>query len=412
MKRLHIPFVLLFMSLTVVKAQTFTFNMLDVDNNDVNYEVNVNMLSGVLSASCNATSLFEVTIYTHEIYKEKNWIAFALKDDEKLDVNDLKSNSCVIIRDNGYIIINLPDGKEYRMEAKNWLSHVQEYDRLEKGLEDNYSEKPTPSIERVKTYTAENGSYIIFTVKDVSFTMIKVKGGEFMMGVKSLSDRDAGENERPAHKVTLSDYWIGQTEVTQELWTAIMGYNPSMYNEDKNYPVEQISWNDCMNFIARLNNLTGLSFRMPTEAEWEFAARGGNKGHGYKFSGSKKIDEVAWSWHNSGDRILRGNQSRWSSEILENNHFRVHPVATKAPNELGIYDMTGNVWEWCHDWFGFYTKTPQTNPTGPPTGIKRVYRGGCWEINDKYCRVTARFRSDQKYKNYDLGLRLALDLQN
>ena len=407
MKRLHIPFLLMFMSLVTVQAQTFTFNMQGLDNKDVNYEINVNVSSRLLSAYCNGSKLFALPYYKHEIFKEKNRIAFALKEGYNPDASNLSNDYFIIIRDNGYIITKLPDGKEYKTETTNWLTHVQEYDKLEKALENSSSAVLNPPSEFVNTFSEDNDSNIIFTVNGVSFTMVYVEGGSFMMGVKSAWDEDASESESPAHKVTLHSYLIGQTEVTQELWETVMGYNPSMF-QDKNCPVEQISWNDCLTFIAELNSLTGRTFRLPTEAEWEFAARGGNKGRGYKYSGSKKINDVAWYWQNSGDRFIRGDDSSWEPEKIQKNHCRVHPVGTKSPNELGIYDMSGNVWEWCQDWFGKYTNSPQTNPTGPSIGSSRIFRGGCWEINAKYCRVTTRFRTDPRIKNYNLGLRLAL----
>ncbi len=227
-----------------------------------------------------------------------------------------------------------------------------------------------------------------YTVNGVSFTMIEVRGGTFLMGATAEQGSDAYDSEKPAHQVTLSDYYIGQTEVTQALWKAVMyGNNPSKHIGD-NLPVEQVSWNDVQEFIWRLNDLTGAKFRLPTEAEWEFAARGGTKAHGNKYSGSNNIDFVAWYYDNSGQTT--------------------HPVATKAPNELGIYDMSGNVWEWCQDWKGDYSSLSQTNPTGPMTGSDRVYRGGSAWLIAWFCRVSNRFYDTPDYRFYDLGFRLAL----
>ena len=191
-----------------------------------------------------------------------------------------------------------------------------------------------------------------YTVNGVTFKMITVEGGTFTMGDDESTLSWDGQS--PEHQVTLSDYKIGQTQVTQALWQAVMGSNPSYYTEDVTCPVECVSWYDCQEFILRLNQLTGKQFRMLTEAEWEFAARGGNLSHGYKFSGSDTIDIVSWNLYNSG--------------------FKTHPVATKLPNELGIYDMTGNVSEWCQDWFGSYSSSAQTNPLGPAEGNTRVLR--------------------------------------
>ena len=227
----------------------------------------------------------------------------------------------------------------------------------------------------------------LFTVNGVSFEMVRVEGGTFTMGATAEKGSDADSDEKPTHQVTLSSYSIGKTEVTQELWEAVMGSNPSDF-KGSNLPVEQVSWEDCQTFIRKLNALTGKNFRLPTEAEWEFAARGGNKSRGYKYSGSKKIDNVAWCGYNSSSKT--------------------HPVATKAPNELGIYDMSGNVWEWCNDWESSYTSTSQTNPTGPGSGSLRVDRGGSWFDSARCCRVSNRSSNRPTYRNYFHGLRLAL----
>lgn len=198
-----------------------------------------------------------------------------------------------------------------------------------------------------------------YTVNGVSFTMIAVEGGTFTMG-SSDSDSDAYDDEKPAHQVTLSDYAIGETEVTQALWQAVMGSNPSNFTGNLQRPVECVSWNDCQTFITKLNELTGATFRLPTEAEWEYAARGGNASEGYKYSGSNVIRDVAWYWDNSDD----GTKA----------------VKTKQPNELGIYDMSGNVWEWCADWYNssYYSSSSTNNPEGPSSGSDRVLRGGGW----------------------------------
>ena len=228
-----------------------------------------------------------------------------------------------------------------------------------------------------------------FTVNGVSFEMIAVEGGTFTMGATSEQGSDAYDDEKPAHQVTLSSYYIGKTEVTQELWQAVMGSNPSGFS-GANLPVEKVSWEDCQSFVIKLNELTGKNFRLPTEAEWEYAARGGNKSNGFKFSGGNNIAEVAW-YSKNGNKIS-------------------HPVATKAPNELGIYDMSGNVWEWCSDWYSssYYTSSSQTNPTGPNSGSYRVYRGGSWSGNDRYCRVSHRDSNYPSYRFNYVGLRLAL----
>lgn len=222
---------------------------------------------------------------------------------------------------------------------------------------------------------------LTFTVDGVSFNMVKVKGGTFTMG------SDAGDEEKPAHSVTLSSYYIGQTEVTQDLWEAVMGSNPSEFKGAK-LPVENVSWDDCQEFIRKLNQKTGKNFRLPTEAEWEYAARGGNLSQHYEYSGSNKIGDVAWHGDNSGDET--------------------HIVATKQPNELGIYDMTGNVYEWCSDRYGDYSSASQTNPQGPSSGSNRVYRGSSYNNYYVFSRVSIRADSLPDYIYGGLGLRLAL----
>ena len=226
-----------------------------------------------------------------------------------------------------------------------------------------------------------------FYANGVSFEMVEVRGGTFRMGATSEQGSDAYGEEKPVHSVTLSGYYIGKTEVTQALWKAVMGSNPSRFKGD-NMPVECVSWDDCQEFIRKLNSLTGQHFRLPTEAEWEFACRGGNNSLGYKYSGSNYIDNVAWYDGNSGDKT--------------------HPVGTKAPNELGIYDMTGNVWEWCCDWYGDYSSGAQTNPKGPYDGSFRVDRGGSSHINAGICRSSNRSYASPGVRDDYIGLRLSL----
>ena len=226
-----------------------------------------------------------------------------------------------------------------------------------------------------------------FNVNGVEFKMIKVEGGTFSMGATS-EQTNYNNDEKPVHSVTLSDYYIGETEVTQELWRAVMGSNPSWFKGNNQRPVESVSWDDCQKFIKKLNRWTGKEFRLPTEAEWEYAARGGKYSRGYKYSGSNNSDEVAWYGSNSGSKT--------------------HSVKTKKANELGLYDMSGNVWEWCNDWWGCYQSNSQTNPTGPSEGGSRVIRGGGWGGSDGYVRVSDR-RDGSPADRFDYyGLRLAL----
>ena len=224
-------------------------------------------------------------------------------------------------------------------------------------------------------------------IQNLVNNMVYVKGGTFTMGATAEQGSDAYDDEKLAHKVTLSSFSIGKYEVTQEEWEAVMGSNPSEYKGAKR-PVECVSWDDCQAFIRKLNALTGKQFRLPTEAEWEYAARGGNCSCGYKFSGSNDVDSVAW---------YRNNAAKMPN-----------PIGLKQANELGLYDMSGNVFEWCQDWYGKYNSSSQTNPTGPSTGSFRVFRGGGWRSNSGSCRVSGRdfFMPGNRYRN--LGLRLAL----
>lgn len=214
--------------------------------------------------------------------------------------------------------------------------------------------------------------------------MVYVEGGTFKMGATSEQKSEAGNDEKPTHKVTLSSFSIGRYEVTQEEWQAVMGNIPSEFKSSKR-PVENVSWNDCQEFIRKLNVMTGKYFRLPTEAEWEYAARGGNRSRGYKYAGGNDLNSVAWYNGNSGS----------------------HEVGGKQPNELGLYDMSGNVWEWCQDWYGDYSSSSQTNPTGPSSGSFRLYRGGGWCSDVRFCRVSYRDSIKPNGRNNYLGFRLA-----
>ena len=228
----------------------------------------------------------------------------------------------------------------------------------------------------------------IIRVGDVEFEMVYVAGGTFMMGATSEQGSDAYNDERPVHSVTLSSFHIGKYEVTQGLWREVMGSNPSLNKAGDDYPVEKVSWEDCQEFVRKLNARTGLNFRLPTEAEWEYAARGGKKSRGYKYSGSNSLGNVAWYEANSGDDT--------------------HPVGRKTPNELGLYDMSGNVWEWCQDRYGSYGSSSQTNPTGSSSGAHRVLRGGSCNYFAGGCRVSRRSIIGSGFRYNFSGLRLVL----
>ncbi len=228
------------------------------------------------------------------------------------------------------------------------------------------------------------------------FEMVFVKGGRFKMGATAEQGSDAEDNEKPAHSVTVSDFYIGKYEVTQAQWEAVMGTTVTQQRDEVNkemylrgvgadYPMYYVSWNDIQEFIEKLNAKTGKKYRLPTEAEWEYATRGGNQSKGYKYSGSNDIGSVAWCSNNSGKQT--------------------HPVGQKQPNELGLYDMSGNVYEWCSDWYGSYSSDPQTNPTGPATGTNRVLRGGSLDDNARSCRVSDRLNFNT-WDRHNFGFRL------
>ena len=213
--------------------------------------------------------------------------------------------------------------------------------------------------------------------------MVFVEGGTFQMGSSS-----GQSDEKPVHSVPLSAFNIGKYEVTQAQWKAVMGNNPSNFTGCDDCPVENVSWNDVQQYISKLNSQTGKNYRLPTEAEWEFSARGGKSSKGYTYSGSNDLNAVAWNTDNSGSKT--------------------HSVGGKQANELGIYDMTGNVWEWCSDWYGAYNSYSETNPTGASSGQYRVLRGGSWNVNADYCRSAYRawIIPDFGYNNF--GFRLVL----
>lgn len=225
----------------------------------------------------------------------------------------------------------------------------------------------------------------IFIVNGVSFSMIHVEGGTFIMGTEE-EWCEGNSREHPPHSVTLNSFYIAETEVTQELWEMVMGNNPS-YTKGSQLPVESVTWEECQEFINKLNALTGVKFRLPTEAEWEYAARGGCKSKGYKYSGSDNLNEVGW--------------------YAGNYDITTHDVATRKPNELGLYDMSGNVFEWCKDWYGDYCPHSQINPQGPSEGSHHVCRGGCMCLLGCCCSVSYRGPMEPDEFKGCIGLRLA-----
>ena len=253
-----------------------------------------------------------------------------------------------------------------------------------------------------KTAKSEVNPYTTLTIEtnygSTALDMAKVAGGTFKMGAQSKSssqdnyDKDAYDDERPVHQVTVSDFYMSKTLVTQYLWYVVMGSYPnvgSMHGLGEDYPVYEVSYTQCQQFITKLNSITGKKFRMPTEAEWEFAARGGKNSGGTVYSGSNTIGTVAW----------------WSG----NSSGKSHPVAQKQANELNIYDMSGNLWEWCSDWYGNYSTSAQTNPTGPSSGNSRVIRGGGWNDSAYDCRVSVRSSAAPGSGYTTVGLRLVME---
>lgn len=218
--------------------------------------------------------------------------------------------------------------------------------------------------------------------------MIFVEGGTFKMGSKSGED-----DEKPVHSVTLSAFNIGKYEVTQAQWAAVMRSNPSHFKDCEECPVENVSWNDVQEYIQKLNAQTGKKYRLPTESEWEYAAKGGKSSIGFTYSGSNEMNAVVWNTENCGGKT--------------------HKVGGKQANELGIYDMTGNVWEWCSDWYGPYSSYDETNPPGASSGKSRVLRGGSWDDSGNYCRTSIRLRGfNPSDWNYNSGFRLVLPVRD
>lgn len=259
----------------------------------------------------------------------------------------------------------------------------------------NVSGVPSPTPPR-----SISGAHADFTENawDINMKMVWVEGGDFMMGCTS-EQSDCEADEQNVRRVTVDGYWIGMLEVTQAQWEKVMGTSiyqqkskanaNNTYGVGSDYPMYYVSWDEAMEFCRLLSNKTGKTYTLPTEAQWEYAARGGNKADGTKYAGSNMIDAVAWYTDNSGNST--------------------HPVGTKRGNALGIYDMSGNVWEWCKDWYSSsYVSYDTNNPTGPSSGSYRVYRGGSWVGNASYCRVSFRSDSTPDNRGRNLGFRVVL----
>ena len=381
---------------TVAKGLTFDVGVLGVRKVDTSHagEIWVYVPYGVRKITISHPQYGQIRDYVvpENIEKARTYVMQlkvkkAPDNTQMLTVMYKPQNAIVVIDNkimkgsNGVVNVKLPIGShEYQVLAEG-------YD-TENGTVNVKQSSPTKLvIELSRVVGAAENEELPITVNGVTFNMVYVEGGTFMMGATSEQGSDAYKDEKPAHSVTLSSYYIGQTEVTQALWKEVMGSNPSRFEGDTN-PVERVSWNDCQTFIQKLNQRTGKTFRLPTEAEWGYAARGGKKSRGYKYSGGNDIATVAWYGSNSG--------------------AKTHAVGTKAPNELGLYDMSGNVWEWCNDWYGDYSSNAQTNPTGAESGPLRVGRGGSWIGNAGDCRSSYRDRCAPSVGYGNIGLRLVL----
>jgi formylglycine-generating enzyme required for sulfatase activity len=237
--------------------------------------------------------------------------------------------------------------------------------------------------------------------------MVPVKGGIFIMGCTDDSEMQHFPEEGPAREVTLSDFYIGKYPVTQQQWEKVMGYNPGQNKSGNDLPVENVSWLDVQEFIEKLNKKTGKKYALPTEAQWEFAAKGGTRSQGFRYSGSNDLNEFGWYAYNSDHND--------SSETIvdinwyhENSNHKTKPVGLLKANELGLFDMSGNVSEWCRDWFGPYDPADINDPAGPLKGSERVYRGGSFNAYPKNLRTTFRSSVEPDYAHGSLGFRLVL----
>lgn len=246
--------------------------------------------------------------------------------------------------------------------------------------------KPKPTI-------PDSLQVLHFDVNGVPFDMQRVEGGVFVMGGTREQHRERISTDLPTHTVALDAYYIASTEVTQALWKAVMPeweFFEELYLP--NFPISYISWNDCQEFVRRLDSITGMPFRLPTEAEWEFAARGGNRSKGFRFAGGNIVENVSWGLSSAG--------------------FRTHEVGKKQPNEVGLYDMTGNVSEWCSDWYAPYHFGTVPNPQGPTTGKEKIIRGSSYSNCQDNSYLSHRYMAVPTEATSYCGMRLALTLPN
>ena len=316
--------------------------------------------------------------------KISNKIKFILKKMIALKSKDRYQNFNEIFNElNGRGVSHTAEQQTFPAKPINYEDTTEDKAESNNGGSFSSDIKPEPNYED----TTEDNNKTIIDPKILDMNFVFVKGGTFQMG-----SNKGGNDEKPIHSVTIDDFYIGKYEVTQKEWKAVMDSNPSRFKGD-NLPVECVSWNDVQEFLKKLNAKTIMKYRLPTEAEWEYAAKGGAStmlSNQYEYSGSDKIDDVAWYGANSGGRT--------------------HQVGTKQPNELGVYDMSGNIWEWCSDWYDsdYYFVSPSKNPQGSSSGSNHVDRGGSWNSNDSSCRAAYRL-SNYPSSRYDfLGFRLVL----
>lgn len=363
MKRLVLLSLFAAFSYNLFAQGKYVFSVKDNQSGSI-HSVEINLSDCSISATdSKGEKLYVYHFYGHEKNK-KGRIAFAFKRGEKPKFNDDSENYFIMSSKMIVNTLDLPD-VVYLYTPVNENEFLATFQRMENELSEFvYSQ--------------------IFKVNGVEFKMMEVKGGTFRMGCDS---QEARNDEMPIHFVSLSDYYIAQTEVTQELWTAVMTHNPSKF-KGAQFPVEQVSWNDCQIFINKLNAITGQRFRLPTEAEWEYAAKGGNRTDGFLFAGNNQAEAVAW--HNA------------------NANHSTHAVAQLKPNEALLYDMSGNVWEWCADWSANYPDANLNNPTGAARGTHRIIRGGAYNDNPRELRTTTRNRVKPEEKFSLLGFRLAM----
>lgn len=372
-----------------VKKKVAVYVMGDADQND--QKVVANTMISALTMSDNYVAVERMNEFINALNKEiDNQTSGAVRDKDIAAIGQQFGAKYVDvievseIRDEMYIAARMVDVESAAVIASYQNSApVETMEQLRKLARDVAGRllglAPGGSNVSQSGYSGSVGQNRTFTVNGISFEMVAVPGGSFMMG-----SYEGEDNEKPVHQETVRDFMIGKTEVTQELWRAVMGSNPSYFSGERN-PVESVSWTDCITFVNRLNQLTGQNFRLPTEAEWEYAARGGKKSRNYKYSGSDDLYTVGWFPDNSGNTT--------------------HPVATLQPNELGIYDMSGNVMEWTSD---LWSSNYNVRRNGGFSGSVRVNRGGSWGNSASTCRVANRYNLSPGYKYNYVGLRLVL----